>query len=222
LPTDVEGRVIRDPNGTVIPGFYSAGEAACVSVHGANRLGTNSLVDLVVFGRRAGRHMLSHIAQAEWPRLPREPEFAAESEIAALLGRERGERVADIRATMQDVMMDKVSVVRNEQGMREAQDVLAQLRHAYQNVAIQDHGKRYNTELTEALELGCMLDCAESIVFGALARQESRGAHYREDFQARDDVNWLAHSLVYKTSGGLDIDKKPVTLGRFEPKERKY
>jgi succinate dehydrogenase / fumarate reductase flavoprotein subunit len=222
LPTDVEGRVIRDPNGTVIPGFYSAGEAACVSVHGANRLGTNSLVDLVVFGRRAGRHMLSHIAQAEWPRLPREPEFAAESEIAALLGRERGERVADIRATMQDVMMDKVSVVRNEQGMREAQDVLAQLRHAYQNVAIQDHGKRYNTELTEALELGCMLDCAESIVFGALARQESRGAHYREDFQARDDVNWLAHSLVYKTSGGLEIDKKPVTLGRFEPKERKY
>ena len=222
LPTDVEGRVIRDPNGTVIPGFYSAGEAACVSVHGANRLGTNSLVDLVVFGRRAGRHMLSHIAQAEWPRLPREPEFAAESEIAALLGRERGERVADIRATMQDVMMDKVSVVRNEQGMREAQDVLAQLRHAYQNVAIQDHGKRYNTELTEALELGCMLDCAESIVFGALARQESRGAHYREDFQARDDVNWLAHSLVYKTSGGLEIDKKPVTPGSFEPKERKY
>ena len=222
LPTNVEGCVIRDPSGTVIPGFYSAGEAACVSVHGANRLGTNSLVDLVVFGRRAGKDMLSHIADADWPTLPREPQFAAESEISALLGRERGERVADVRATMQEVMMDKVSVVRNEEGLRDAQDVINQLRQAYQNVAIQDHGKRYNTDLTEALELGCMLDCAESIVFGALARQESRGAHYREDFQSRDDVNWLAHSLISKTSGGLEIDKKPVTLGRFEPKERKY
>ena len=222
LPTDVEGRVIRDPNGTVIPGFYSAGEAACVSVHGANRLGTNSLVDLVVFGRRAGRHMLQHIAETDWATLPREPQFAAESEIAALLGREQGERVADIRATMQEVMMDKVSVVRDEEGLREAQRAIAQLRQAYSNVAIQDRGKRYNTELTEALELGCMLDCAEAIVFGALARQESRGGHYREDFQARDDQNWLAHTLVAKTSGGLELDKKPVTLGRFEPKERKY
>ncbi len=222
LPTDIEGRVIRDPQATVIPGFYSAGEAACVSVHGANRLGTNSLVDLVVFGRRAGRHMLKHIAETDWPSLPREPQFAAESEIAALLGRERGERVADIRATMQEVMMDKVSVVREEQGLREAQRAIAQLRQAYSNVAIQDHGKRYNTELTEAFELGCMLDCAEAIVYGALARQESRGGHYREDFQARDDQNWLAHTLVAKTSGGLELDKKPVTLGRFEPKERKY
>ncbi len=222
LPTDVEGRVIRDPSGTGIPGFYSAGEAACVSVHGANRLGTNSLVDLVVFGRRAGRHMLEYMAEAKFAELPREPHLTAESEIEALLGRQRGERIADIRAAMQEVMMDKVSVVRDEEGLREAQGTIAELKLAYGNAAMQDHGKRYNTELTEALELGCMLDCAEAIVHGALARQESRGAHYREDFQQRDDQRWLAHTLVYKSPGGLEIEKKPVTLGRFEPKERKY
>ncbi len=222
LPTDVEGRVIRDPSGTGIPGFYSAGEAACVSVHGANRLGTNSLVDLVVFGRRAGRHMLEYMAEASLAELPREPQLTAESEIEALLGRQRGERIADIRAAMQEVMMDKVSVVRDEEGLRDAQGTIAELKQAYGNAAMQDHGKRYNTELTEALELGCMLDCAEAIVHGALARQESRGAHYREDFQQRDDQRWLAHTLVYKSPGGLEIEKKPVTLGRFEPKERKY
>ncbi len=222
LPTDIEGRVIRDRNATVIPGFYSAGESACVSVHGANRLGTNSLVDLVVFGRRAGKHMLRHIQDVQFRPLPEDPEFTARAELANLLSRKSGERAADIRSAMQEVMMDKVSVVRDEPGLVEAQRSVRELRQAYASVAIQDHGTTYNTELLEAHELGCMLDCAESIVAGALARTESRGAHFRSDYEKRDDKNWLAHTLVYKTSGGLDIDKKPVTITEFEPKERKY
>jgi succinate dehydrogenase / fumarate reductase flavoprotein subunit len=222
LPTDIDGRVIRDPEATVIPGLYSAGEAACVSVHGANRLGTNSLVDLVVFGRRAGRHMLDYVRKAELPPLPPEPEFAARAEVASLMARDRGENAADLRTTMQEVMMDNVSVVRDAAGLQEAKATLYDLRNRYAQVAISDHGRCFNTDLLEAHELGCMLDCAEAIVEGAIAREESRGAHYRDDFQQRDDVQWLAHSLITKTSGGLELRKKPVTITEFQPKERKY
>jgi len=222
IPTNVDAQVIRDAAATPVPGFYAAGEAACVSVHGANRLGTNSLVDLVVFGRRAGRHMLQEVQAREFAELPADPEAVATSEIEAILGREKGERAADIRKAMQELMMDKVSVVGDATGLREAQAELAGLRQAYQHIAIQDKGKRYNTELLEALELGCMLDCAETIIHGCLERKESRGAHYREDFEARDDKNWLAHSLISRTPDGLQLAKKPVTITIFEPKERKY
>jgi succinate dehydrogenase / fumarate reductase flavoprotein subunit len=222
LPTNNDAQVIVDASGTVVPGFYSAGESACVSVHGANRLGTNSLVDLVVFGRRAGRHMLQEVNSRGLAELPANPQETAASEIATLLGREKGERAADIRKAMQEVMMDKVSVVRNETGLLEAQKEIADLQAAFRNVAIQDKGKRYNTDLLEALELGCMLDCAEAIVHGSLVREESRGAHYREDYEARDDRNWLAHSLISRTSAGLQVQKKPVKITIFEPKERKY
>jgi succinate dehydrogenase / fumarate reductase flavoprotein subunit len=222
LPTNIDAQVILDPGGTTVPGFYSAGESACVSVHGANRLGTNSLVDLVVFGRRAGKHMLSEIGNRSLAELPKNPEHQATSEIEALLGREKGERAADIRKAMQEIMMDKVSVVRNETGLREAQREIAQLQDAYKHISLQDKGKRYNTELLEALELGCMLDCAETIVHGALMRNESRGAHYREDFEARDDKNWLAHSMISRTPDGLQLEKKPIVITMFEPKERKY
>ena len=222
IPTDVDGRVIRDELSTVIPGLYSAGESACVSVHGANRLGTNSLVDLVVFGRRAGRHMLEFIKDAPWAPLPPEPEFLAAAEVNAWLGREKGERVSEIRSRMQEVMMDKVSVVRDATGMTEAKRTIDELRGAYSHAAIQDRSRTFNTDLMEALELGYMLDCAETIVAGALAREESRGAHYRTDFEKRDDVNWLAHSMIKRTSGGLELRKKPVTITTFEPKERRY
>jgi succinate dehydrogenase / fumarate reductase flavoprotein subunit len=222
LPTNVEGQVIRDEVGTVLPGFYSAGESACVSVHGANRLGTNSLVDLVVFGRRAGRHMLEYIKEAPLQELPADPDGPARAELAAILSRDKGERIADIRSAMQEVMMDKVSVVRNAVGMTEAKNKIDELRNAYAHAAIQDKGKTFNTDLMEALELGYMLDCAETIVAGALAREESRGAHYRTDFEARDDVNWLAHTMVSRTSGGMEMRKKPVTITTFQPKERKY
>jgi succinate dehydrogenase / fumarate reductase flavoprotein subunit len=222
LPTDVEGRVILNEESRVIPGFYAAGEAACVSVHGANRLGTNSLVDLVVFGRRAGKHVLDFIPDAELPPLPADPEFTARAQIADLLNRPKGERASELREAMQEVMMDKVSVVRDATGLTAAKEEINRIRLAYNHVAIDDRGTCFNTDLSEALELGCMIDCAEAIVAGALAREESRGAHYREDFQTRDDKNWLAHTLVYRTSGGLQMRKKPVTITEFEPKERKY
>ncbi len=222
LPTDIDGRVIRDERSTPIPGFYSAGEAACVSAHGANRLGTNSLVDLVVFGRRAGKHMLQYIQQNALPPLPRQPELRARAEIDAILSRKSGTRPVEIRTAMQDVMMDKVSVVRDGKGLAEAQETIQRLKREYGSVAIADKGQTFNTDLMEALELGYMLDCAEAIIVGALAREESRGAHYRTDFEKRDDVNWLAHTLVYRTSGGIELRKKPVTITAFEPKERKY
>ena len=222
LPTDVNGRVIKDALANPIPGFYSAGESACVSVHGANRLGTNSLVDLVVFGRRAGKHMLEYVREADLLPLPPNPEDIARSSVDDLLSRDKGENAADIRANLQTMMMDKVGVVRNAHGLNQAMDEIRDLKSRYANVAIGDKGKRFNTDLLEAHELGCLLDCAEATTFGALARQESRGGHYRDDFEARDDVNWLAHTLAYKSPGGIEIDKKPVTITRFEPKERKY
>ncbi len=222
LPTNLHGQVIYDPDASVVPGFYSAGEAACVSVHGANRLGTNSLVDLVVFGRRAGKHMLEHVREADFVELPKNPEDYARSQVDAILGRTSGEHAVSIRKEMQDVMMDDVSVVRTHEGLDEAQAKIAELKERYKSVHIQDRGSTYNTDLLEALELGCMLDIAETIVYGALARQESRGAHYREDFQDRDDKNWLAHSLIYRTDSGLSLKKKSVSITRFEPKERKY
>ena len=187
-------------------------------------MGTNSLVDLVVFGRRAGRHMLETIKDSDWLPLPsRNPAQPAEDEIASLLSRDKGERVADIRNRMQDIMMDNVSVVREAQGLDEAAKTIAELKDAYCHIAIDDKGKRFNTDLLEALELGCMLDCAESIIYGCIEREESRGAHYREDFQKRDDDNWLAHSMVYKEpNGDLRLEKKPITITKFEPKERTY
>jgi succinate dehydrogenase / fumarate reductase flavoprotein subunit len=225
LPTNIDGQVIHDRDATPVEGLYSAGEAACVSVHGANRLGTNSLVDLVVFGRRAGRHMLEMVKEADWAPLPPEPDFVARASIARLLDAPkvgRGERISDIRSTMQQVMMADVSVERSEESLLRAEETIRQLQHTYTYASVMDKSKVFNTDLTEALELGCLLDCAQATIHGALARQESRGAHYRSDFTKRDDKNWLAHSLVYKTSGGLELDKKPVTITEFEPKERKY
>jgi succinate dehydrogenase / fumarate reductase flavoprotein subunit len=222
LPTNVNGQVIRNEMATPIPGFYAAGEAACVSVHGANRLGTNSLVDLVVFGRRAGRHMLDYLKTADLLPLPAEPELVTRAEIAAITSRTKGENVSDIRSRMQTVMMDDVSVVRNEESLTRAQQTLVALRDEWNHAAIDDKGAMFNTDLMEAMELGYMLDCADTIVAGALARTESRGAHYRTDYEARDDKNWLAHSMIRKSSGGLSLTKKPIVITKFEPKERKY
>jgi len=222
IPTNIDAQVIRDEAGHVIPGLYAAGESACVSVHGANRLGTNSLVDLVVFGRRAGKHMLQAIKESELPPLPKDPEAFARAQVDALLTSTGGENIAELRAKMQEFMMDKVSVVRDNDGLISAKEDLAEVRRAYRHISLDDKGKVFNTDLLEAFELGCMIDCAEATIEGALARTESRGAHYREDFQARDDANWLAHTMVYKGSGGLEMRKKPVVITEFQPKERKY
>jgi succinate dehydrogenase / fumarate reductase flavoprotein subunit len=222
LPTDIDGRVVVDEDNTVLPGLYAAGECACVSVHGANRLGTNSLVDLIVFGRRAGRHAVQFIEEAGFRGMPPEPEFRARAQVENLLSRRSGERVAEIRATLQTEMMDKASVFRTGSELQELTGTLRSLRDAYTNAAIQDHGRIFNMDLLEALELEALLDCSDAIVAGALARTESRGAHSREDYPDRNDDDWLAHTLAYKTSGGIRMKKKPVVITRFEPQERKY
>jgi len=166
--------------------------------------------------------MLDFVRTADWHELPPDPELATRSEVSAITSRGRGESIMEIRNRMQEVMMDDVSVVRNAEGMTNAQSVLRELRDAFNHASVDDKGAIFNTDLTEAMELGYMLDCADTIVAGALAREESRGGHYRSDFEARDDTNWLAHTLVRKSSGGLTMTKKPVTITKFEPKERKY
>ncbi len=222
IPTDVDGRVLIDEEDTPLPGFYAAGECACVSVHGANRLGTNSLVDIVVFGRRAGRDMARFISQNDFTPLPPEPDCPACEEVDRLLHGSGGESAAAIRAELQQVMMDNVGVFRVEGQIQEAIDRVRQLQERYRRVCLQDQGSRFNTELLEAIELGYLLDLAEVTAESALARKESRGAHSREDYPERDDVNWLKHTLAYRHDTGVELRYKPVSITRFEPKPRTY
>jgi succinate dehydrogenase / fumarate reductase flavoprotein subunit len=222
IPTDVNGRLIIDENHTVFPGLYAAGECACVSVHGANRLGTNSLVDLIVFGRRAGRDMARYIEATEFTPMPQEPDAGARETLDHLLKSTGGESAATIRSELQKTMMGHVGVFRTAAGMREALDKIKELQDRYGRVEIKDKGNRFNQELLEAWEVGCLLDLAEVTTVSALARQESRGAHSREDFPKRDDENWLQHTLVYKHNDKIDLKYNPVVITRYEPKARTY
>jgi succinate dehydrogenase / fumarate reductase flavoprotein subunit len=223
IPTDVDGRVVTGEDETVVPGLYSAGECACVSVHGANRLGTNSLLDLVVFGRRAGADAAKHAQGAPLADLPPDPESYTLQQVNRILTRKEGDKVADIRKQLQDDMFDLAFVIRSEEGLTKMQDILGGLRERFDRVAIGDRGSIYNTDLMEAVELGFLLDCAEAIVAGALVRTESRGAHYREDHPLRDDANWLKHTLAYREEdGSIRMEYKPVKLGPYVPMERKY
>ncbi|HEU0027989.1 MAG TPA: succinate dehydrogenase flavoprotein subunit [Ktedonobacterales bacterium] len=225
IPTDSEGRVVIDENNTVMPGLYAAGEVACVSVHGANRLGTNSLVDLIVFGRRAGKHIAAKwLPEADFAPLPPNPEERAREQVESLLSRAEGEGQDAIRQEMRDVMMDKVGVVRDEKSLTEARQAIVALKERYARVRLMDRSRTFNTELMEVIELGNLLDCSEATVAGALARTESRGAHYRPDYEKRDDVNFLKHTLAYQTerAGEPELRYKPVAITEFQPKERKY
>ncbi|MBX5444965.1 succinate dehydrogenase flavoprotein subunit [Sphaerobacter sp.] len=222
IPTDVDGRVTIDEENTVLPGLYAAGECACVSVHGANRLGTNSLVDLIVFGRRAGRHMLKTINENDFHPLPKEPDFRARAEVSALLEGDGTENANVIREELQEAMFRDCGVFRTAEGLTSLREKLTELRHRYSRVGVRDKSRTFNMDLVETIETGYLLDVAEAVVAGALAREESRGGHFREDFPQRDDVNWLKHTLAYRTSGGIEMRYKPVVITRFEPKERKY
>ena len=223
IPTNVNAEVVVDSDNTVLPGLYAAGECACVSVHGANRLGTNSLLDIVVFGRRGGAAMANYVNEVSHADLPKGVEEDTRGAIERLRVGAGGENMADIRARLQEEMMDKASVFRTDESLRSVLDTVHSLRDRYQQASIQDKGEIFNYDLTEAIELGFLIDLAESLVVSALARTESRGAHFRDDHPTRDDANWMRHSLAFRTdTGAVRLDYKPVVGGKYEPMERKY
>ncbi len=223
IPTDNDSRVLADGDSTVLQGFYAAGECATVSVHGGNRLGTNSLVDILVFGRRAGIDMARYLAETKaYPDLPPTPEADAQAQMSKILDSKGGENAADIRKKMQVEMMDKCGVFRRPDDLKSVKQTIAECKARYPKVQITDKGKAWNTDLLEAMELGWLLDCAETTVDAALAREESRGAHAREDFPNRDDKNFLKHSLAFRGEKGVELKYKPVRITTYQPQERKY
>jgi len=223
IPTDIDGRVISDSNGTVVTGFYAAGECACVSVHGANRLGTNSLLDLIVFGRRGGKAIVEFLKSAQTPTLKSGAGEWTRERIEQIKARQKGEKPAPIRTELQQLMMDHCGIFRNGEGLTKATKKIQELKERFNNVVIDDKGMQFNTDVLEAIELGNLLDTAEVVVSAALNRTESRGAHSREDYPERDDANWLKHTLSYKGADGKPkIDYKSVNITKYQPKKRVY
>lgn len=225
VPTNLETEVLASAGGSVVPGLFAAGEVACVSVHGANRLGTNSLVDLLVFGKRAGKRMAAICKSTALPRGTTGAEGAVRDEMLALSTRPTGVRPAEIRRALAAVMMDNVGVYRDEALLSAAIAEIGRLKEEYTHVRVEDTGSVFNTDLLEARELGYLLDTAEATAVSARARKESRGAHSREDFPDRDDAKFLAHTMIWRGSDGAPaekIDYKPVVITKFEPKPRVY
>ncbi len=222
IASDVNGRVIVDKDGTPFQGLFAAGECACVSVHGANRLGCNSLLDTLVFGRRAGIEMRRFLDDVPEPQPAAEFEEAAVGRISELMARNGNQKVGSILAEMQNVMMDNVSVFRRERGLKLALETVRELKARYQQVAVVDKGSCFNRDLLDVVELGHMLDLAEVITMGALHREESRGAHFREDFPERRDDKFLIHTMIRHSAEEPQVFEKPVIVTRFQPMERKY
>jgi len=223
IPTDIAGRVIWDEQNTPVKGFYSAGECACVSVHGANRLGTNSLVDILVFGRRAGRDMVRFVREeAAKGKITASPDRTAAETFQKLLAANGKERVARIREDLQVAMMDDCGIFRSDEGLRRVLGVIGELYQRFEKIGIEDRGRTFNQDVLESWELGCMLDCADATVRSALNRQESRGGHTREDFPNRDDATWMKHTLLFRNGADYKFTYKPVTITKFQPQERKY
>jgi succinate dehydrogenase / fumarate reductase flavoprotein subunit len=222
VPTNVETEVLRN-NTDIVPGLFAAGEVACVSVHGANRLGTNSLLDINVFGRRAGIAAAKYATSTEFVALPEMPATAVEDMVNRMKDSDGSERVAPIRKELQETMDMNAQVYRNDETLNQALADVRALKERYKNVSIHDKGKRYNTDLLEAIELGFLLELAEVLVVSALARTETRGGHAREDYQTRDDKQFMKHTMAYADEKvGVRLDYKPVVMTRYEPMERKY
>jgi succinate dehydrogenase / fumarate reductase, flavoprotein subunit len=229
IPTNVNAEVLQD-NDTVVPGLYAAGECACVSVHGSNRLGTNSLLDINVFGKRAGNNAVAYVKDAEWVPLPDDPAKSVRDSLAALRDSTGTERVSVLRKELQDSMDRNAQVFRTDESLAQVTEVIHGLRERYRHVSVQDKGKRFNTDLLEAVELGFLLDLAEVVVFSARNRKESRGGHMRDDFPNRDDENYMKHTMAYLTgdrksadaADHIRLDWKPVVITRYQPMERKY
>ncbi len=222
IPTNKYGEVVIDSKNTPFPGLYAAGECACVSVHGANRLGTNSLLDLVVFGKHAGLKAAEYAKQADFEKLPVDAEVGARSQFETLRMASGKENAFDISVEMKKVMFDEVGIYRSGSVMESAIDKVHELKERYKHVRVTDTGKIFNTELLNAWELGNMLDVAELVAVCALNRTESRGGHTREDYPERDDKNWLKHTLAWKQDGKIKIDYKPVVITKHQPKARVY
>ncbi len=224
IPTDVNARVLSDASGTILPGVYSAGESACVSVHGANRLGTNSLLDIVVFGKRAGQSMVDYVSSTKPMELSDNAAEDLTNKIEKLIEKDHSLEfsVPRIREELQDSMEENAKIFRTEESLEKQTKILTDLRDRYQNVTISDKGKVFNTELLEAIELEYLLDMSDTTVASALHRKESRGAHSRVDHVERDDENWLKHSFAFKNGESVKLEYKNVELGNYEPKERKY
>jgi succinate dehydrogenase / fumarate reductase flavoprotein subunit len=228
IPTNIKAEVLSD-NDTVIPGLYAAGECACVSVHGANRLGTNSLLDINVFGKRAGRYAVEYATKAKQVPLPENAAQDVMDMLAKVRAANGKEKVAQLRKELQETMDKNAQVFRTEETLNEALQKIAELRARYENISIQDQGKRFNTDLLEAVELGFLLDLAEVTVVACRERRESRGAHLREDYPDRNDKKFMVHSMAYlqnktdrKTGTSIKIDWKPVVITNYQPMERKY
>ncbi len=221
IPTNIKTEVLRD-NDTVVPGLYAAGECACVSVHGANRLGTNSLLDINVFGKRAGIYAVEYAKDASFVDVPADAVAETVKLIEHMRNARGTEKIAVIRKELQDTMDKNAQVYRTEDSLNEALDKIKELRKRYENIQVQDRGLRFNTDLLEAIELGFLLDLAEVLAFTARERRESRGGHYREDFETRDDDKFMVHSMAYKNGDQIDIGWKPVVITNYPPMERKY
>jgi succinate dehydrogenase / fumarate reductase, flavoprotein subunit len=216
IETDNDGRTGMD-------GLFAAGEVACVSVHGANRLGGNALMETITFGRRAGREAAEAAKAGAAAVVPDAALRDAEGELKTLLGRSDGERPWKIRNELADTMHANLGVFRREDHMREQGGIVERLRDRYTRVVVEDKGSVFNSDLTQALELGYLLDLASCMVEAGIARTESRGAHNRpQDYPERDDANFLRHSIVSLADGRVRLDWKPVTITKWQPAERTY